>query len=105
MTWSPTARLVTPLPISTTTPAPSCPRMAGNSPSGSAPLRVKSSVWQMPVALISIRTSPAFGGARLTSIISNGCPGLRATAARVFILLGSFVFRECGLFLCACQWV
>ncbi len=64
--------------------------MAGNRPSGSAPLRVKSSVWQIPVALISIRTSPAFGGARLTSIISNGCPGLRATAARVFILLDSF---------------
>ena len=37
MTWSPFLRLVTPGPTSTTMPAPSCPRIAGNSPSGSAP--------------------------------------------------------------------
>ena len=47
--------------MSTTTPAPSWPRIAGNSPSGSAPESVNSSVWQMPVALISTSTSPACG--------------------------------------------
>src|SRR5204863_3706286 len=50
MTWSPFFTEVTPAPTSTTTPAPSWPRIAGNSPSGSAPERVNSSVWQMPVA-------------------------------------------------------
>src|SRR5262249_15055896 len=34
MTWSPFFTLVTPGPTSTTMPAPSWPRMAGNSPSG-----------------------------------------------------------------------
>ena len=86
MTWSPFFRLVTPGPTSTTTPAPSWPRMAGNSPSGSAPDRVKSSVWQMPVALISIRTSPALGPSRSTSTISSGLPASKATAARVFMM-------------------
>jgi hypothetical protein len=52
---------VTPGPTSTTMPAPSWPRIAGNKPSGSAPERVNSSVWQMPVALISTSTSPALG--------------------------------------------
>ena len=61
MTWSPFFTEVTPGPTSTTTPAPSWPRIAGNNPSGSAPESVNSSVWQMPVALISTRTSNAFG--------------------------------------------
>ncbi len=34
MTWSPFFTEVTPGPTSTTTPAPSWPRIAGNSPSG-----------------------------------------------------------------------
>src|SRR5580704_13010811 len=38
MTWSPLATLVTPRPTSTTIPAPSWPRIAGNSPSGSCEL-------------------------------------------------------------------
>src|SRR5271165_5993180 len=65
--------------------------MAGNKPSGSAPERVKSSVWQMPVALISIMTSPSRGPSRSTSVTSIGFPAATATAARVFmgVLLGS----------------
>ncbi len=74
MTWSPFFTLVTPEPTSTTTPAPSCPRIAGKAPSGSAPDSVNSSVWQMPVALISTITSPAFGPSRLTSVTSSGLP-------------------------------
>src|SRR5258705_780939 len=61
MTRSPFFTLVTPRPTSTTTPAPSWPRIAGNNPSGSAPDSVNSSVWQTPVALISTSTSPSRG--------------------------------------------
>ena len=86
MTWSPFFRLVTFLPTSTTTPAPSWPRIAGNSPSGSAPDRVNSSVWQMPVALISTSTSPSRGPARSMVSRLSLSPALRATAARVFIV-------------------
>src|SRR5437016_80040 len=82
MTWSPFFRLVTPGPVSTTMPAPSWPRMAGKRPSGSAPDSVKASVWQMPVALISTRHSPARGPSRLTVSMVSGAPALRATAAR-----------------------
>src|SRR5258706_10436654 len=85
MTWWPVFTDVTPGPTSTTTPAPSCPRMAGNSPSGSAPDSVNSSVWQMPVALISTNTSPAFGPSRSTSTTSSGLAFSKATAARVFM--------------------
>src|SRR5262245_58627421 len=66
-------------------PAPSWPRIAGNRPSGSAPDSVNSSVWQTPVALISTRTSPAFGPSSLTVAISSGLPAATATAARTFI--------------------
>src|SRR3546814_1047644 len=74
--------LVTPGPTSTTTPAPSWPRMAGNSPSGSAPDRVNSSVWQTPVALISTSASPALGPSSCTVSMLRGSPPSRATAAR-----------------------
>src|SRR5262249_53701877 len=50
----------------------SWPRMAGKSPSGSAPDKVNSSVWQMPVALISTRTSPARGPSSCTVVTSSG---------------------------------
>src|SRR5258706_9631086 len=86
MTWSPFLSVVTPAPTSTTTPAPSWPRIAGKSPSGSAPERVNSSVWQMPVALISTSTSPAFGPSRRTVSINRGSPALCATAARTSIV-------------------
>src|SRR4029453_6676525 len=77
--------LVTPAPTSRTMPAPSCPRIAGNSPSGSAPDRVNSSVWQMPVAMISTSTSPPRGPSRSTVATASGSPALCATAARTFI--------------------
>src|SRR6202158_4933585 len=79
---SPFFTLVTPRPISTTTPAPSWPRIAGNSPSGSAPDSVNSSVWQKPVALISTSTSPSRGPSSWTVDISSGRPAATATAAR-----------------------
>src|SRR5436190_19581710 len=66
-------------------PAPSCPRIAGNNPSGSAPDNVNSSVWQTPVALISTSTSPAFGPSSSTSSTTSGLPAAYATAARVFM--------------------
>src|SRR5262245_41248287 len=85
MTWSPVRTEVTPGPTSTTMPAPSCPRIAGKRPSGSAPERVNSSVWQTPVALISTSTSPAFGPSSVTVVTSSGLPFSNATAARTSI--------------------
>src|SRR5579863_6038884 len=41
----------------------------------------------MPVALISTRTSPAFGPSRSSSTISKGFLASNATAARVFMVL------------------
>src|ERR1044072_584753 len=81
MTWSPFFTEVTPGPTSTTTPAPSWPRIAGNRPSGSAPESVNSSVWQMPVALISTSTSNALGPSSWTLITSRGLPAPPHTAA------------------------
>src|SRR5580658_4994142 len=77
--------LVTPCPTSTTTPAPSWPKIAGNRPSGSAPESVNSSVWQIPVAFTSTSTSPAFGPSRSTSAITSGLAFSKATAARIFM--------------------
>src|ERR1043166_4734303 len=88
MTWSPGASEVTPAPTSTTTPAPSWPKITGNRPSGSAPDRVNSSVWHTPVALSSTSTSPALGPARSTSSTTSGLPTSNAIAARVFIVAG-----------------
>src|SRR5271170_4837095 len=62
-------------------PAPSCPRMDGNRPSGSAPESVYLSVWQIPVALTSISTSPAFGPSSCTVSMVSGLPASNATAA------------------------
>src|SRR5690606_1334004 len=96
ITWSPFLTDVTPGPTSTTTPAPSWPRIAGKIPSGSAPESVNSSVWQIPVAFTSTRTSPSLGPARSTSMISSGFPAATATAARVFIsdTLASQIFSS-----------
>src|SRR5579871_1169576 len=84
MTWSPFLSDFTSAPVSTTMPAPSCPRIAGNNPSGSAPESVNASVWQMPVALISTSTSPARGPSRSTLVTSSGSPALFAIAALTF---------------------
>src|SRR5882672_5489617 len=75
-----------PGPTSTTTPAPSWPKITGNRPSGSPPERVNSSVWQTPDALISTSTSPNFGPSRSTSSISRFLPASKQTAAFVFTL-------------------
>jgi len=77
---------VTPAPTSRTMPAPSWPRIEGNSPSGSPPESVNASVWQMPVAFSSTSTSPAFGPSSWTVSITSGSPGLWATAALTSIL-------------------
>src|ERR1043166_2565955 len=87
MTWSPFLTDVTAGPTSTTAPAPSWPRIAGNRPSGSAPERVNSSVWQTPVALISPITSPALGPPSSTVSMGGGAPALCATAARTSMWL------------------
>src|SRR3954469_6990007 len=47
----------------------------------------------MPVALISTRTSPAFGPSRSTSTISSGFLASNATAARVFIPGSTYTLR------------
>ena len=65
-----------PRPTSTTTPAPSWPSTAGNRPSGSAPESVYASVWQTPVALISISTSPARGPSTSMSSMTSVRLGL-----------------------------
>src|SRR6476659_3288555 len=87
MTWSSLASVVTPAPTSTTTPAPSWPRIAGNRPSGSSPDKVNQSVWQMPVALTSTSTSPARGPSRSTVSMVRGWPAFQAMAALVFMLV------------------
>src|SRR6266853_1118579 len=86
MTWSPRLSVVTLGPGSTTTPAPSWPGIAGNSPSGSAPESVNASVWQTPLAFISTRTSPGRGPSRSTVVTSSGWPGPFATAALTFTI-------------------
>src|SRR3954451_10285373 len=48
----------------------------------------------MPVALISIRTSPALGPSRSSSMISSGFFASNATAARVFIVNSTFAFQD-----------
>src|SRR5580692_10993689 len=55
--------------------------MEGNSPSESAPDKVYLSVWQIPVALTSISTSPAFGPSSCTVSMVSGLPASNATAA------------------------
>src|SRR5215469_6269794 len=47
----------------------------------------------MPVALISTRTSPAFGPSRSSSTISSGFFASKATAARVFMVYSCFASR------------
>src|SRR6476646_6765700 len=48
----------------------------------------------MPVALISTRTSPAFGPSRSSSTISSGFFASNATAARVFILCSYYALQH-----------
>ena len=66
MTRSPTARPVTPSPTAITSPAASCPRIAGSG-CGSPPLRAERSEWHTPVARTRIRTCPGPGPTASTS--------------------------------------
>src|SRR5438067_7460586 len=75
---------MTPSPILSTTPAPSCPSTVGEYPDGSAPEAVYRSVWQTPQATSRTRTSPAFASARSSSWTSSGRPNSSSTAARIF---------------------
>ena len=47
--------------------------------------RMCSSEWHSPAASIWMSTSFAFGGSSSSSVISQGVPALRSTAARVFM--------------------
>ena len=66
MTWSPTVRPATPSPMATTSPAASCPRMAGIG-WGRLPLRADRSEWQTPAARTRILTWPGPGPTATTS--------------------------------------
>lgn len=72
---------MTPSPTDSTMPAASWPKMQGNKPSGSSPLRVYRSVWHPVAAMIFMRTSPAFGGSTMTVQTSNASLAAQATAA------------------------
>ena len=76
-------------------PRPRGPRIAGKRPSGSSPESVNSSVWQMPVALISTSTSPARGPSSSTVSIDRGLPGATATAA--LTSMAAFPYAGCAL--------
>ena len=54
-TWSPAAARLTPAPVSTTSPAASCPRTSGYG-GCSVPLTMDRSEWQTPAARIRTRT-------------------------------------------------
>src|SRR6266568_3744639 len=69
------------------TPAPSCPPTSGRRAVPVA--RMCSSEWHRPAASYLMRTSPASGSSRSSSVISQGSPPLRSTAARVFIMESS----------------
>src|SRR3954453_19699647 len=81
-TWWPSDRPVTPGPISTTSPAPSCPRTLGTA-TGIVPFMADRSEWQTPVALMRTRTLPAPTGVVVTSsrTSSLSSPTLCSTAA------------------------
>src|ERR1700688_2686983 len=74
ITSSPTAKPLTPLPSSVTTPAKSLPWPDGNVAGNmwcNAPLRITVSLGLMPAALTSTKTSPAAGTRRGTSRTSR----------------------------------
>src|SRR6516225_2957964 len=83
-TWSPGLSRLTPVPTSSTTPAPSCPPTIGYR-TGMSPVRRWSSEWQRPAAANRIRTSPSLGGSRSISMTSQSLPMSLSTAALVFM--------------------
>ena len=68
---SPGFTVVTPGPTSTTVPAPSCPSTAGSANAEPVPAMTWWSLAHIPAALVSTRTSPAFGGSCVNSRISR----------------------------------
>ena len=94
-TWSPTARSVTPSPISMTSPAPSWPPMTGNwlmpissamsAGSAKSPVTMCSSEWHRPEAASLTSTSPFFGGSSSMSSTLQSVCGSHRIAARVCI--------------------
>jgi hypothetical protein len=73
ITVSPGLTLVTPGPIDSTTPAPSCPSTTGTG-YGIVPSSTLTSEWQSPAALSATRTSPVPGSFTRTSSIATGAP-------------------------------
>src|SRR5919197_522506 len=73
MTWSPGVRPETPGPTSSTTPAPSWPRMTGRGASW-IPSTTCRSEWQTPLAAIRTATSPGPGGSTSTFSTRSGSP-------------------------------
>src|SRR5574341_1046066 len=79
-TWSPLANPATPSPISSTTPAPSCPSTSG---SGSAivPVTAERSEWHTPQAPSFTVTSPRLGGSTAISSTTTGALWVRHRTA------------------------
>ena len=89
-TWSPTARLATPGPTASTTPAASWPSTIGRMP-GKVPSTTLRSLWQTPQWATRTATSPWRGSSASTSsCTTNGAPTSSSTAARMvpLVLLG-----------------
>ena len=70
-------------PTSSTTPAPSWPRIDGGG-RGTYPLTIERSEWQTPLASTSTVTSFGPGGRGVTSSIDSGSPSPTKIAARIF---------------------
>src|SRR3954465_11119209 len=70
-TWSPTAKVVTPSPTSTTSPAASCPRISGGG-IGMVPFVADRSEWHTPQAATFTVTSPRLGPATLICSTTTG---------------------------------
>ena len=79
-TRSPGATCTTPSPTASTVPAPSCPSTIGQRRSPRRPSARCRSEWQTPQAAMRTSTSPALGGASVTSSTRTS-PGSRRTTA------------------------
>src|SRR5690625_3592408 len=94
-TWSPTARLLTPGPSSSTTPDASWPSTMGR-PRGRSPLITERSEWHRPAAPILTSTSPGPGGSRVMvsmvtgfSLWYGGCTLVRRRTAALICIVPS----------------
>jgi hypothetical protein len=62
---------------------------------GASPFWMWSSEWHSPAAWNLILISLAFGSSSSSSVISQGWPGARQTAARVVMLIYEPLFPGC----------